>query len=138
MSSRWDDPNWWPAPRRQQKPPPSASKLLFGTLLPVVAVAGLLIALTGFKHSGHQAQGSAATAAHQVVTGPVDPRQAFEECMRSAGAGGGSRFGGGRFGGGPSQKFRQAFEVCRSLLQSSGVPLTPLPTTTAPIVPPVA
>ena len=135
MSSNWSDPNWWPAPRRPPKPPPSASKIVLGTLLPIAAIAGLVIALTGFRHSDNATHGRTKAPA-AVTTGPVDARQAFEDCMRSAV---GSRPSGfGRFGG-PSrdqiQKEQAAFAVCRTILQG-GAPSAP--TTTAPTAPPVA
>jgi hypothetical protein len=136
VSSRWDDPNWWPKPRRQDKPPTSAAKLFIGTLLPVLAIAGLLIGLSGFKHSGHTASLASTTAVTQERSaGSLDRQAAFEQCVRSAGGGGRSGFGGGRFGGGPSQQFRQAVAVCRSLLQPSA-PAPPV--STGPITPPVA
>jgi hypothetical protein len=140
VSGRWDDPNWWPARRKPQKPPPSASKLVLGTLLPIVAVAGLVIAATGFRHSGHTAQGTTApvSATQGVTTAPADPQQAFEDCMRSAGVG--HRSGFGRFGG-PSrdevQKLQAAVAVCRSILQGGNAPTAP-PATTGPVTPPVA
>jgi hypothetical protein len=143
MSSR-DGSSWFPEPRRKDKPPPSAATLLLGTLLPVVAVAGLVVALTGFRHTSHTAAGKAvSTGQVQITTGPVDSRQAFNDCMRSAGAGGGGRsgFGGGRFGSRPDvNKIRQAYEICRSILQSGAAPSVPLtPTTpTTPAPPPVA
>lgn len=139
MSSR-DGSSWFPAPRRRDKPPPTAATLLLGTLLPVVLVAGLVVALTGFKHANHPPAGKAVSTA-QMTTGPVDSRQAFNDCMRSAGAGGGRGSGfGGRFSRPDVNKFRQAYAICRSVLQNgagSGVPITPAtPTTPAP--PPVA
>jgi hypothetical protein len=137
-----DGASWFPEPRRKDKPPPSAAALLLGTLLPVVAVAGLVVALTGFRHPSHQAAGSVSTA--QVTTGPVDARQAFNDCMKSAGAGGGGRrsgLGGGRFSPRPDfNKIRQAYAICRSILSNgpgTTVPLLPT-TTTAPPPPPVA
>ena len=134
-----DGASWFPEPRRKDKPPPSAASLLLGTLLPVVLVAGLVVALTGFRHSGHAAAGKTVSTT-QVTTGPVDPRQAFNDCMRSAGGGGGSGFG-GRFGSRPDvNKIRQAFAICRSIVQggpATTVPLLPT-TTTAPAPPPVA
>jgi hypothetical protein len=136
-----DGASWFPEPRRKDKPPPSAATLLLGTLLPVVAVAGLVVALTGFKHPGHQAAGKSVSTG-QVTTGPVDPRQAFNDCMRSAGAGGGRSSGfGGRFAPRPDfNKIRQAYAICRSVLQNGtapGAPLTPT-TSTTPAPPPVA
>jgi hypothetical protein len=136
-----DGASWFPEPRRKDKPPPSAATLLLGTLLPVALVAGLVVALTGFRHSGREAAGTTVSTT-QVTTGPVDPRQAFNDCMRSAGAGGGGRSGfGGRFGSRPDiNKIRQAFAICRSIQQGGSgttVPLVPT-TTTAPAPPPVA
>jgi hypothetical protein len=141
MSSR-DGSSWFPEPRRKDKPPPSAAKLLLGTLLPVVAVAGLVVALTGFRHTNNTPAAKAVSTA-QVTTGPVSSREAFNDCMRSAGAGGGRRsgFGGGRFSPRPDMnKYRQAYAICRSILQSGTAPSGPLTpsTTTAPAPPPVA
>ena len=141
MSSR-DGSSWFPEPRRKDKPPPSAAKLLLGTLLPVVAVAGLVVALTGFRHPGNTAAGKTVSTA-QVTTGPVDPRQAFNDCMRSAGAGNRGRrsgFGGGRFSPRPDfNKIRQAYAICRSVLQNGTAPAPLTPTTsTTPAPPPVA
>jgi hypothetical protein len=117
------------------KPPPPASKLLLGTLLPILAVVGIVLAITGFRHSDTKAAGPAVSTA-QVTTGPVDPRQAFDDCMRNAGVSRGSRVG--RFGSRPNlQKFRQAFEICRSITQNGAAPSVPIaPTTTA--APPIA
>jgi hypothetical protein len=141
MSSR-DGSSWFPAPRRRDKPPPTAATLLLGTLLPVVLVAGLVVALTGFKHTSHPPAGRAVST--ELTTGPVDSRQAFNDCMRSAGAGGGGRssgFGGGRFGSRPdANKFRQAYAICRSILQNGAAPTVPITpaTPTTPTPPPVA
>jgi hypothetical protein len=59
----------------------------------------------------------------------------YRECIRNvAGSSGGSGFG--RFRGGPSSGFRQAFSICRSLMQNGGggggQPATPAPKTNAP------
>jgi hypothetical protein len=136
-----DGSSWFPEPRRKDKPPPSAATLLLGTLLPVVAVAALVVALTGFRHPGHAAAGKTVSTT-QVTTGPVDERQAFNDCIRSAGAGGGGRsgFGGGRFGSRPDvNKIRQAYAICRSILSNGPAPTVPLlPTTTTAPPPPVA
>jgi hypothetical protein len=115
---------------------------LLGTLLPVLAVAGLVVALTGFKHTSHTTVGKTVSTAQ--VTTDVSSRQAFNDCMRSAGAGSRGRssgFGGGRFAPRPDMnKIRQAFAICRSILQNGtaptapGVPFTP----TTPAAPPVA
>ena len=110
--------------------------MLLGTLLPVLAVVGLVLAITGFRHSDTKAAAPAVTTA-KVTTGPVDPRQAFNDCMRNAGVSRSSGVG-GRFGSRPNlQKFRQAFEICRSITQTGAAPSVPVaPTTTA--APPVA
>jgi hypothetical protein len=140
VSSR-DGSSWFPAPRRRDKPPPTAATLLLGTLLPVVLIAGLVLALTGFKHTNHPAAGKAVSTT-QVTTGPVDSRQAFNDCMRSAGAGGGGRSSGfgSRFSRSDVNKFRQAYAICRSVTQSGSAPSVPItPTTpTTPAAPPVA
>ena len=137
-----DGTSWFPEPRRKDKPPPSAATLLLGTLLPVVVVAGIVVALTGFRHPSHAAAGKTVSTT-QVTIGPDDARQAFNDCMRSAGAGGGggSGLGGGRFGARPDvNKIRAAYAICRSVLQNgpgTTVPIFPT-TTTAPPPPPVA
>ena len=142
MSSR-DGSSWFPEPRRRDKPPPSAAKLLLGTLLPVVAVAGLVVALTGFRHTSPTAAGKTTVSTAQVTT-DVSPREAFNDCMRSAGAGSRGRssgFGGGRFAPRPDMnKIRQAFAICRSILQNGTAPTDPsVPITpTTPAAPPVA
>ena len=46
-------------------------------------------------------------------------RSSFRECMQNVGGSGGGR-GFGRFRGGPTSDFRNAFQICRSLLQGSG------------------
>ena len=132
MSDRFSDPNWWPQPPPKPLKAPSAAKLVFGTLVPAVAVVGAVVWMSGFGHSGHKAK-SAAPLAVTVGAAAEGSRQAFFECMRSAGAGSRSR-GGGRFGGGgPSKDFRSALDVCRSLLQpgQSG-PVAPPRTGTTP------
>jgi len=141
VSSR-DGSSWFPEPRRKDKPPPSAAKLLLGTLLPVVALAGLVVALTGFRHTSPTAAGK--TVSTVQVTTDVSPREAFNDCMRSAGAGSRGRssgFGGGRFAPRPDMnKIRQAFAICRSILQNGTAPTDPsVPITpTTPAAPPVA
>jgi len=137
MSGRSSDPNWFPQPPPKPLKAPLAAKLFFGTLVPVVAVVGAALAMSGFGHSGHKAKPTAA-AARTIAAGAAeqDRRQALAECMKSMGAGSGSR-GGGRFGGGgPSNSYRDAVDFCRSLLRPSQLaPETPQRTgTTAPPV----
>jgi uncharacterized membrane protein YgcG len=141
MSSRWEDPNWWPTPIPPK--PPSTAKVVIGILVPVVAVAAAVLAILVLQHSGGKpiAAKAAAPAGALASSSRVDRRAAFDQCMKSMGAGSGSGFrGGGRFGGGrgPSQSFRNALAVCRSLLQTGGLSPQPLPTTTATPAAPVA
>ena len=73
VASEFSDPAWWPKP--PPKPPTSVSTMtiLFGTIVPVVAVAAVLIAL--FDHRSHHpavVQGRSAAA--------------FESCLQDQGA----------------------------------------------------
>src|SRR5262249_16602956 len=107
MTDRFSDPGWWPTPPPKPLQAPSAAKLVFGTILPAVAVVGAVVVLSTIGHSGHK--------------------------LKSMGAGSGFR--GGRFGGGgPSKSFRTAFEVCRSLLATHRpAPAAPAPTRTTSV-----
>ena len=77
MSDRSSDPNWFPQPPPKPLKAPSAAKLFFGTLISVVAVVGAALAMSGFGHSGHKAEPTAA-AALTVAAGVAeqDRRQA--------------------------------------------------------------
>jgi hypothetical protein len=141
MSSRWEDPNWWPKPIPQK--PPSTAKVVVGILAPVVAVAVAALTILVLQHSGGKPKAAKAASLAGAVASDsqVDRRAAFNQCMKSMGAGSRSSFGGrGRFGGGggPSRSFRDAFAVCRSLLQSGGLSPGPLPATTPTPAAPVA
>ena len=72
MASEFSDPAWWPKP--PPKPPSSVSTMaiLLGTIVPVVAVAAVLIAL--FVHRAHH---PAAVAGRSVA--------AFQSCLRNQG-----------------------------------------------------
>lgn len=132
MADRSSDPGWWPTPPPKPLKAPSAAKLVFGTILPAVAVVGAVVALSTIGRSSHGAKREAAAppAPARVTATQQSRRQAFAECMKSMNAGSGFR-GGGRFGGGPSKQFRTAFAVCRSLLTSGALtPAAPSPTTT--------
>jgi hypothetical protein len=135
MADRFSDPGWWPTPPPKPLKAPSAAKLVFGTILPAVAVVGAVVALSTVGHSGNRPKPKEAPAAATPVGATEQSRrQAFADCMKSMGAGAGFR---GRFGGGgPSKSFRTAFEVCRSLLATGGpAPAAPTPTrtTAAPV-----
>jgi hypothetical protein len=137
MADRFSDPGWWPTPPPKPLKAPSAAKLVFGTILPALAVVGAVVALSTIGHSSHKAQPKAAAPVPaRVAATEQSRRQAFADCMKSMGAGSGFR-GGGRFGGGgPSKSFRTAFDVCRSLLSRGGLqPATPprTGTTAAPV-----
>jgi hypothetical protein len=59
-------------------------------------------------------------------------RSSYRDCIRNMSGGSRSR-GFGRFRGGPSQSFRDAFSICRSLLENGGGGPTPAaPKTTGP------
>jgi hypothetical protein len=136
MPGSFSDPNWWPTPPPKPLRAPSAPRLIFGTVVPVLAVVGAIFAMSGFGHSGHnrkQARAGAPPVALRVGASGHDRRQAFQQCLKSMGAGSGFG-GGGRFGGGgPSKSFRTAFDVCRSLLQTGGLaPVAPKRTATTP------
>jgi hypothetical protein len=140
MASRWDDPSWWPKPRPPK--PPTNEQVVLALGLPFIAVGVALLLFLNARHSGHKPSAAAGrTAAAQVTTttsAEESSRQAFQDCMKSAGAGSGGFQPRGRFGrGGPSEKFREAYEVCRGLLQS-GNPSAPPPKAAKPAAPPVA
>ena len=137
MADRFSDPGWWPTPPPKPLEAPSAAKLVFGTILPAVAVVGAVVALSTIGHSGHKPKAKEAPAAATPVGATEQSRrQAFADCMKSMGAGSGFR-GGGRLGrGGPSKSFRTAFDVCRSLVATGApAPVAPAPTrtTSAPV-----
>jgi hypothetical protein len=136
-SDRLSDPGgWWPTPPPKPLKAPSAAKLVFGTILPAVAVVGAVVALSTIGHSSHKPEAAAAGPVPARVTATEQSRrQAFRDCMKSLGAGSGFR--GGRFGGGPSKSFRTAYEVCRSLLATAG-PAPVAPQRTGTTAPPVA
>jgi hypothetical protein len=133
MADRFSDPGWWPTPPPKPLKAPSAARLVFGTILPAVAVVGAVVALSTIGHSGHKPKPKEAPAAAAPVgAAGQSRRQAFADCMKSMGAGSGFG-GGGRFGGGgPSKTFRTAFEVCRSLLATGGRAPAPPPARTTP------
>jgi hypothetical protein len=135
MASRWDDPNWWPKPREPK--PPTNEQVVVAFALPFLAVGIAVLLFLSARHSGHKPGTAGKAPAVQVTTTSVEEsrREAFQDCMKSAG--GGSAFQPrGRFGGRPSEKVRDAFELCRSLLQSGNVTPPPKPAKTP--APPVA
>jgi hypothetical protein len=106
--------------------------LVCGVLLPVIAIAGLVVALSSSKsHASQKA------VAHTTTLSARDQaRQAYDECMKSMGASRPPR-GGGRFGGGFSSssfnKFRQASSVCSTVLRNAGqVPTQTVSSANAP------
>jgi hypothetical protein len=128
MASRFSDPNWWPTPPPER--PASVSKIMIGTVLPLLAIIGAVAAVLTFDHKGSDAAGpvpaGAVTAQTRTVSrGEGDRRAAFAECLRSVAGSGGNSVG-GRFGRtGPSAQFRRAVDVCRSLLQPNAAPAAP-------------
>jgi hypothetical protein len=129
MASRFSDPSWWPTPPPQKAP--SATRIVLGSVLPVVAFVGVAAAIW-IGGSGHGTTPAATTAtppAPRTAAGAAS-RESFAECVRALGGSRGSRFG-GRFGSGPSEQFREGVAVCRSLLRPSAAPPAPPPTGTA-------
>jgi hypothetical protein len=137
VADRFSDPGWWPTPPPKPLRAPSVAKLVFGTILPGLAVVGAVVALSTIGHSSHKAAAKpSATAATSAGATAQSRRQAFADCMKSLGAG--PSYSGGRFGGGgPSKRFRTAFEVCRGLLSRGGpapvAPAQPTRTTGVPV-----
>ena len=132
MSDRLSDSSWFPQPPPKPLKATSAATLLFACVIFAVAVAGAVFWLTD-NQSGKKAEPVAAAAAAVTASpGVQGTRQAFADCMRSMGAGSGFQ-GRGRFSRGPSKNYRDAFAVCRSLVQpqQSG-PVSPPRTGTAP------
>ena len=131
MSERVSDGSWFPKPPPKPLKAPSAATLLFASVIFAVAVAGVILWLTD-NGSGQKTKAASAPAAATVGASAQSPRQAFADCMRSMGAGSGSS-GRGRFNRGPSESFRNAYAVCRSLIrpQQQG-PVSPPRTSTAP------
>jgi hypothetical protein len=136
MASRWDDPSWWPKPREPKPPTNEQVVVAFG--LPFLAVGIAVLLFLSARHSGHKPDTAGKAPAVQVTTTSVEEsqQQAFSDCMKSLGAGSGFRPRGRFGGGGPSQKFREAYEVCRGLVRSGND--TPPPTTAKTPAPPVA
>jgi len=128
------DTSWFPKPRPKPVPkPPPMSRLLVGTLLPVVAIAGLIVALSSsHSHQGTKTGTTSTLSGRQqsAANAAASERAAFDSCMKSMGAGGGGRGGFGRFGGGVSRsamqnqlnKLRQAQAACNAILNGGPAP----------------
>lgn len=128
MADSSSGPGWFPTPPPKPLQAPSAAKVGLGVLVVVLAVAAGGVALSSIGHSNRDAitTSIAVTGATNGVATPSseDRRQAFDDCMKSMGAG--SPAPRTRFGGGPSQHFRDAFGVCRSLLRTGALdPVAP-------------
>ena len=54
MSSRFSNPDWWPTPPPKPLKAPSVAKLVFGTLVPALAVVGAVVGISTFGSSGHK------------------------------------------------------------------------------------
>jgi hypothetical protein len=134
MPSRFSDPSWWPTPPPEKATP--VGKLMLGSIVSLLAIGGAVAAIVTLGHSGHRAAAAATTTVASRTQDPAartDGREAFSQCLRSVGGGGGGSQLGGRLGGGSSKRLREAFAVCRSLLQRGGsLPIAPQPGTTTP------
>jgi hypothetical protein len=126
------DTSWFPKPRpKPLAKPVSMTWFLLGTILPVVGIAGLVIALS--SSHGHSKAGSS-TAVTSTASGLAareqSARAAFASCMQSMGYGGHAHFGTSRSA---FEKFREAQEACTSLgntLGGGGSAPTPTPAVT--------
>ena len=117
---------WFPTPPPKPLAGPSAAKVGLGVLVVVLAVAAGGVALSSVGHSSRKTAAATAgsTTARTAAQSAEDRRQAFDDCMKSMGAG--TPAPRTRFGGGPSQTFRDAFGVCRSLLRNGALdPVAP-------------
>lgn len=97
MAADFSDPAWWPKPPPKPPKPISLPKVLFGTLVPILAVA-LVVTLIVMQKSGSPASGAAGRSA-----------TAFEACLKSQGVLSVS-------GGANPRELQQAAESCRSHL----------------------
>jgi hypothetical protein len=126
MASRFSDPSWWPTPPPERPAP--VSKIMVGTVVPVLAIVGAVAAVLTLGHGDRASTpvptGAVTAETRTVSQGEAEQRAAFTECMRGAGGSGGSVRG--RFGRtGPSSQYRRAFDVCRSLLRPDAAPQPP-------------
>jgi hypothetical protein len=136
MSGGLSSPSWFPQPPPKPLKATSVVTLAFGAVVCVVAAVAAIVVISSSGHSGRKTP-PAATRPTPVSSGAQGSRQAFAECMQSMGANGGSRAR-GRFGrSGPSQHFRTAVDVCRSLVQPAE-PEPVAPAGTGAATPPVA
>jgi hypothetical protein len=138
-SDNFSDPNWWPTPPPKPLRAPSAAKILLVVLLAAAGGGGIYAAtrLSPSHSPSHTATVPAAPAPDvRVGAAAQDDREAMRQCLRSLGAGSGSAFGSRFGGGGPARGEREAFAVCRSLLQPDRARTATQPTAT--IAPPAA
>ena len=81
MSSRFSNPDWWPTPPPKPPKAPSVAKLVFGTLIPALAVVGVVVGMSTFAGSGHRTK---TTAAAPVVLGIGSAREDRRQRFRTA------------------------------------------------------
>lgn len=93
MAAEFSDPAWWPKPPPKPPKPISMTKVVFGTLVPIVAVAALAVWIFTQHGAKSTAQGKSIAA--------------FEACLRAHGA------TPGRAGGTATQ---QAVQACAGSL----------------------
>ena len=133
-SDNFSDPNWWPTPPPKPLQAPSALKILLVVLLAAAVGGGIYASMRLTGSSPSHTTTVSDTPASVVRSGAgADDRRAMAQCLQSVGGGGGART---RFGSGPSKSAREAFAVCRSLLQPGRVPVQTQPTAT--VAPPAA
>jgi len=149
VTDRFSDPAWWPKPRPRPQQPLGGQ--LVWMLVPLVAIGGAVVALTlifaphhakapgsrapACAHAGGSGCGAAPAPVPEAQARMQNAKQELEACMRQAGATGG---GGSPFARGPSERSREAFDVCRSVLRGGGGSTAPTPAPTSTAAPPVA
>lgn len=130
-SDNFSDPNWWPTPPPKPLQAPSALKIVLVVLLAAAVGGGIYASMRLWHPSSHTPPVSGTPARIVPAGAGGDDRRAMAQCLQSVGGGGRTRFGSG-----PSRGARDAFAVCRSLLQPGRVPVETQPTAT--VAPPAA
>jgi hypothetical protein len=112
------DTSWFPKPRpKPLAKPVSMTWFLLGTILPVVGIAGLVIALS--SSHGHSKPGSSTAVTSTASGAPARDqadRAAMASCMQSMGYGGHLHIGSRS----AFEKYREAQETCLSLGSTLG------------------
>ena len=96
MAAQFSDPAWWPKPPPAPPKPISPMKIVFGTVVPAIALVGLVIFIVT-QSRGH---GSSVSTSRSLA--------AFDSCAKAHGVAPGEQLSGA--------KGRQVLEACRDKL----------------------